>query len=81
MFGKSLICRATQLLESPESDERCRTWVVSTGRVQRDEDKPHHSNIPPAEAEEQYCAMLDAPPWPHNLTEMASSKPRGGSPQ
>jgi len=32
-------------------------------------------NIPPAEAEEQYYAMLDAQLSPHNLNEMASGKP------
>lgn len=32
-------------------------------------------NIPPAEAEERYYAMLDAPAMVHNLNEMASGKP------
>jgi putative transposase len=32
-------------------------------------------NIPPAEAEERYYAMLDDTPWPHNLNQMASGNP------
>lgn len=32
-------------------------------------------NIPPAEAEERYYAMLDAPAWPHNLNQTVSGKP------
>ena len=32
-------------------------------------------NIPPAEAEARYYAMLDEPAWPHNFTQTASGKP------
>jgi putative transposase len=32
-------------------------------------------NIPPAEAEERYYAMLDEPPWPRDSNQMASGKP------
>lgn len=32
-------------------------------------------NIPPAEAEGRYYAMLDATPMPHNLSRMASGNP------
>jgi hypothetical protein len=33
-------------------------------------------NIPPAEAEQRYyAAMLQQPPWRHNLNQMASGKP------
>ena len=32
-------------------------------------------NIPPAEAEERYYAMLEQPPWRRDLNEIASGKP------
>ena len=36
-------------------------------------------NIPPAEAEERYYAMLEQPAWRRNSNQMASDKPRGSS--
>jgi transposase InsO family protein len=32
-------------------------------------------NIPPAEAEERYCAMLNEPAWPRDSDKTASGKP------
>ena len=35
-------------------------------------------NVPPAEAEERYYAMLEQPPWPRDSNKIASGNPGAG---